>query len=177
MLDPQIQNLIPFIGVAAFVSIAVVIDVRSRRIPNWLTVTAFVLGLLFNIVVGGMPGLWLSLGGFAVGFGTLLVLWLIGGGGGGDVKLMGAVGSWVGAVPTLMIFLGSALFAVVCTIGMMSWQHVGGNAKHEPDLATATGSSGPNNKNALKKYIPYAVPVAMATWAMLVMQLIKAAAA
>ena len=175
-MDPQIQNLIPYIGVAAFVSIAVFIDVRSRRIPNWLTVSAFVLGLLFNIAVGGLPGLWLSLGGFAVGFGTLLILWLIGGGGGGDVKLMGAVGSWVGAVPTLMIFLGSALFAVVCTVGMMSWQHVGGS-KNEKEIATEIGSSGPSNNNSLKKYIPYAVPVAMATWAMLVMQLIKASAA
>lgn len=172
-MDPEFKSLLPFIGVVVFVTIAVVIDVRSRRIPNWLTVTAFALGIVFNVAIGGLPGLWLSLGGFAVGFGTLLVLWLIGGGGGGDVKLMGAVGAWVGAVPTVMIFLGSAIFAVLCTVGMMSWQHVGGKSK-ETDVDTTKTAP---NRNALKQYIPYAVPVAMATWAVLIMQFLKASAA
>ena len=168
-MSPELRNLLPFIGVVVFVTIAVVIDVRSRRIPNWLTISAFVLGLVFNIVVGGLPGLWLSLGGFAVGFGTLLVLWLIGGGGGGDVKLMGAVGAWVGAVPTVMIFLGSAIFAVLCTVGIMSWQHIGGPRKEvaAENMGVAT------NKTALKQYIPYAVPVGMATWLLLALEIIK----
>ena len=79
--------------VLGFVAIAVCTDLRSRRIPNWLTVSAFLGALAFHLAVTGWTGLASSMCGFATGFGTLFVLFLIGGGGGGDVKLMGRRGS------------------------------------------------------------------------------------
>ena len=100
-------------AVILFTSAAVVFDLRSRRIPNWLTVSSGALGLVYHLATGGISGLGFGLGGFVVGFGVLLVLWLVGGGGGGDVKLMGAVGAWLGPVPTIMIFIGSVAFAIL----------------------------------------------------------------
>ncbi len=83
--------------VAVFVLTAAFTDLSARRIPNWLTVSSLAVALLFHTITGGWAGLGFALGGFATGFSILLVLWLIGGGGGGDVKLMGALGGWMGA--------------------------------------------------------------------------------
>ena len=80
-------------AVMLFTGLAFLCDLKTRRIPNWLTVISLVLALAFHLTTGGWPGLLAALGGFAVGFGILLVLWLIGGGGGGDVILMGALGA------------------------------------------------------------------------------------
>lgn len=83
-------------AVFAFTVSCLVMDVRTGRIPNWLTVPAFALGLLTHLGIAGWAGLKFSLLGFATGFGLLLVLMLIGGGGAGDVKMMGALGGVVG---------------------------------------------------------------------------------
>ena len=68
------QSLLPFIGIAVLMTIAVVIDVKTRRIPNWLTVSAFVTGIAYHVITNGWQGLGFSMAGFGVGFGILLVL-------------------------------------------------------------------------------------------------------
>lgn len=168
------QALLPFIGIAVLMTIAVFIDVKTRRIPNWLTVSAFVAGLVFHTVTNGWEGLGFAVAGFGVGFGILLVLWLIGGGGGGDVKLMGAVGAWVGPLCTLFIFLGSTVFAVFCVVVLMVRNRLKGrqDENFEPTPATV-GDVPTNGRTALKQYVPYAVPVAMASWTVFLFQLIK----
>lgn len=87
------------------VALAAVWDFRQRRIPNWLTLSAIPLGVFWNTWAGGLAGLQSSLAGFAVGFGLLFILFAIGGGGGGDVKLMGALGAWVGMQTTITVFV------------------------------------------------------------------------
>ena len=150
-------DLISFVVVMAVVAVAVTIDLRTRRIPNWLTVPAFAAGMLFHIVTGGWSGFLFAGGGFAVGFGILLALWLIGGGGGGDVKLMGAIGAWLGAPITLIIFFGSTIFSLVCTVAVIVWFR-----KPVPNSnATPTAAAVATNTTALKQTIPYALPVAM----------------
>lgn len=166
--------LLPFIGVAILMTIAVVIDVKTRRIPNWLTVSAFVAGLAYHAVTNGWQGIGFSMGGFGVGFGILLVLWLTGGGGGGDVKLMGAVGAWVGPLATLLIFLGSAIFAVLCVVVLAVRNKIKGKRNQDFKPTPATTAEVPtNSRTAIKQYIPYAVPVAMASWMVFLFQLIK----
>lgn len=168
------QALLPFIGIAILMTVAVVIDVKTRRIPNWLTVSAFVAGIAYHAFTNGWQGFGFAMAGFGVGFGILLVLWLIGGGGGGDVKLMGAVGAWVGPVCTLLIFLGSAIFAVFCVIVLMVRNRIKGKRNRDFVPAPATTEDVPtNSRTAIKQYIPYAVPVAMASWMVFLFQLIK----
>ena len=106
------------IAIAAVVitSAAAVTDFRCRRIPNWLTLSAFVLGLLFRLGTSGGTGLLDAGLGFAAGFGTLFVLWVCGGGGAGDVKLMGALGVWLGGSLTLSVLVLSVL--IVCLLSL-----------------------------------------------------------
>ena len=89
-------------------------DVRYRRIPNLLVLSALVAGLTINILFGGLHGLGNSLLGLGAAFIPMLLLHIFGAMGAGDVKLMGAVGSilGVGLMPVtliLVVMIGGAL--------------------------------------------------------------------
>ncbi len=94
------MNLYIAILVLAALIIAVVTDLKDQRIPNWLTFTLALAGLAFHGVTGGLDGLGFSLIGLAIGLGVMLPPYLIGVMGGGDVKLMAAVGACLGAGDT-----------------------------------------------------------------------------
>lgn len=146
--------------VFAYTATAMVTDLRARRIPNWLTVSSLIGALVFHGITDGLSGLGHSLGGFAVGFGFLLVLWLIGGAGGGDVKLTGALGAWLGASTTLIVLLLSTPLAVVLTIVYSA-------------VSGRRSQAGETKRPALKQRgIPYAVPVAVSCWSVLILKLL-----
>ncbi|MGE5653201.1 MAG: prepilin peptidase [Bacillota bacterium] len=71
-------------------------DLRESRIPNLLTVSAALLGLAAHLITSGWYGLLTSLQGLLVGFILLLIPFLLGGIGGGDVKFLAAVGAIMG---------------------------------------------------------------------------------
>lgn len=106
---------------SVFTLAAAVIDYRTQRIPNKLTVPAFVLGWVYQFYAHGAPGLLDGLQGFAVGFGMYFVLWLIGGGGGGDAKLAGAVSVWLGFRYTLGMIVVSTVFVILGTGFVLAW--------------------------------------------------------
>lgn len=158
--------------VAVFILTAAVLDVRTRRLPNWLTVPMFAAGLLFHGITGGWSGLGFALGGFATGFGILLVLWLIGGGGGGDVKLMGALGAWLGPLLTVMVFLGSTVIALAAMMALFFAtlvQHGFSQARRRyfvrPHAAVAVAAGDPSYtaQRVRKRPMAYALPVAVST--------------
>jgi prepilin peptidase CpaA len=107
----------PFLGVEivllALVIAAAIYDVRYRRIPNWLTLSGILLGLLLNawLVDEGRPwlGLIFSLKGLGLGFGFYFFLYMLHAMGAGDVKLMAAVGALVGAENWFGIFILTAI--------------------------------------------------------------------
>ncbi len=173
MPEPQI---IALLAVLPLTVIALVWDLRTRRIPNWLTVSAFAAALVFHTATTGWSGLGTSLAGFGAGFGLLLILWLVGGGGGGDVKLMGALGAWLGAPLIMIVFLGSAIVAFVMLLGVFAWQAIG--RAGQPAYAGAGGKArggGQDAKqqvHAARRLIPYAFPAAVATWAVVGLKLI-----
>lgn len=90
-------------------------DFRSRRIPNWLTVTGLAVGMAANTIFNGWTGLKTSLLGTLVGLGLLLPFVLLRSLGGGDWKLAGALGAFTG--PALLIDL---LILSVFVAGMMA---------------------------------------------------------
>ena len=85
------------------------IDYRSRRIPNWLTVSGAVMGIIFQMQTTGLHGIRLSIEGMLLALTCLLPLVLLRAMGAGDWKLMGAIGAILG--PGLMLFvLAGAIF-------------------------------------------------------------------
>jgi len=89
------------------------IDVCKYKIYNVFTYPLLLAGLLYHTVMGGTPGFVDSLLGILLGFGILLPFYVLGGMGGGDVKLMAAVGAWLGLPLTFLVFLTSSLAAGV----------------------------------------------------------------
>ncbi len=85
-------------------------DLKSRRIPNWLSFSILSSGLLLHFADAGMKGILFSLSGLAAGAGLLLLPYLLGGMGAGDLKLLAALGALVGAKGILAVFIISSLF-------------------------------------------------------------------
>ena len=118
----------------ALLAAAAVTDVRSGRIPNWLTYPVVAAGLIVHTLLGGLTGhsapmgertvhamgLADALAGLAAGFLPMLAAYLAGGVGGGDAKLMAAVGALTGWRFTLEAmfwgFLAAALMAVLVMV-------------------------------------------------------------
>lgn len=95
--------------VAASAGASASIDVRTHRVPNWLTLGTATLGLalaaadLSGVSVGG------ALGGFALGLLLMLPGHLMGKTGAGDVKLFAALGTLLGPTPTALAFVYTAI--------------------------------------------------------------------
>ncbi|MBI2909611.1 MAG: prepilin peptidase [Chloroflexi bacterium] len=84
-------------ALVALVFGALYTDVRSRRIPNWQTVPAIGIGIALNAVYAGQAGILSSLTGGLIGAALLLLPYLLGGMGAGDVKLLMAIGALKGS--------------------------------------------------------------------------------
>jgi prepilin peptidase CpaA len=80
----------------ALTSYAGWMDLRTRRIPNWLTVPGLCIGIAANAAFGGWHGVLLALEGAGLALGLLLPLVQMRALGAGDWKLMGAVGAFWG---------------------------------------------------------------------------------
>jgi prepilin peptidase CpaA len=89
--------------------IGAAIDLSTRRVPNVLTLSVAVVGILAAAfgVVRLSPGT--ALFGFLTGFGLMLPGHVFGRTGGGDVKLMAALGTWLGPVLIFKAFLYTAI--------------------------------------------------------------------
>jgi len=89
--------------------IACVTDIRGRRIPNVLTLGAALVAVVFHLVTSGTSGLLLALSGWIVGLVLFLPFFALGGMGGGDVKLLAALGAWVGPGDAVWVAIYSSL--------------------------------------------------------------------
>jgi prepilin peptidase CpaA len=147
-------------------AVAVVSDLTTRRIPNALTFGAAAVALVVHGYLEGWPGLVSSAVGWVIGVCMFLPFFALGGMGAGDVKLLAAIGSWLGPVGAVWValfasiaggvmavvvsactgYLKRALVNVWCLL--MEWRISG--PRPVPDLTLAT-SRGPR--------LAYAVPV------------------
>ena len=95
-------------------------DLKKRVIPNRLTLPACLAGMAYHAWRTGIPdGLLFSLAGFSAGFAMPLIPFLMGGMGGGDVKLVAAAGSWIGTAAVLHLVLYGAFSGGIIAIGMI----------------------------------------------------------
>jgi len=91
-------------------------DVRGARIPNWLTYSGLGSALVVRCVAVGWVGLTGGFAGLLFAGGIFYFLFLLGGMGGGDVKLMAAVGAWAGIHHVMPILAGSAVAGGVLAV-------------------------------------------------------------
>jgi prepilin peptidase CpaA len=150
------------------------IDLRTRRIPNLLTFGTAATALVFHFVVGGVPGLAASGAGWGVGMAMLIVPYALGGMGAGDVKLLAALGAWIGpadvaragaygAVAGALMALAVSLMygylrEAVKNVFLMLMEWRIGGLRPLPEMTLAT-SRGPR--------LAYAAPILVGTMAML----------
>jgi len=97
-------------------------DIRTRRIPNWLTLSGVLLGVALNTFLFEINGLWFSLKGLGVAFGVYFVLYLLRAMGAGDVKLMAAVGAAAGAGNWLGILLLTSVAGAVAGLLLVAFK-------------------------------------------------------
>ena len=92
------------------VLVAMASDLRSRKIPNILTYSSIFAAFLLRFVLGGgVSGILFTATGLLVGFALLLLPFLFGGMGAGDVKLMAALGALLGPRDILGVFVNSLI--------------------------------------------------------------------
>src|SRR5262245_41326377 len=103
------SNTLPLFVVAAAAITAALIDGRIRRVPNALNGSIALIGLGLAAMGLGRVGIWLALAGCLVGLALMLPGYLIGATGGGDVKLLAAVGTLLGPGATLRACVASAI--------------------------------------------------------------------
>jgi prepilin peptidase CpaA len=117
--------IIPCLVVLAAAVISAVTDVWKFKVHNALTLPLLASGLIYHAVVEGKPGLATSLLGVLFGFGMLLAFYVRGGMGAGDVKLMAAVGAWLGMPLTFYVFIASSLAAGVYAVVLVAFSQGG----------------------------------------------------
>jgi prepilin peptidase CpaA len=98
-------------ALAILLLIAFITDMRSMRIPNWLTASAAVTGIALQAIESGRHGLWTAGLGLIAGFAAVVLLHAVGAVGAGDVKLFAAIGALSSATFALSALSYSVLFA------------------------------------------------------------------
>lgn len=162
--------------VAVFMGLCAWVDYRTQRIPNWLTMPAAVLGLTYGSLAPGGVGFVWSLAGFAVGMSLLIVPWLLGGGGMGDVKMLAALGAWMGPLGILMCFgLGSVLaaFGMVSVLTLSTFSEGFSRTRSRYVAAGAAGTAGTRPRKP-RRVLPFAIPMALSAWLVLAWMLMRA---
>lgn len=175
------MTLLPFVPLLATLVWAAVEDVRTRRIRNVLTLALAYAGLLQSFLSVGTVSPMLSGLGLAIGIGLGLSLFLLGGMGGGDVKLLAGVGAWMGPWGVLYTVAGAAIFGMVFvlvnavrdgTLGKLlhSTTVLAANTMHVQHLGVTAAVESSRAHVSVGRPLPYAVPVlASATVVLLTM--------
>ena len=107
------------VALAALVAIAAVYDLRWRRIPNWLVLSGLLLGFGLQGYLFGWPGARQAMLGMLLAGAVYLPLFALRAMGGGDVKLMLAVGALAGTRNWFLIFLLTAVLGGFAAIALL----------------------------------------------------------
>ena len=119
--DPRLA-LEQWAAVLVAALVGAVIDLRTRRVPNLLVVLTLVGGLVWAVSRKGWPGAVDGLAAAVLLAAPFVVLFVFGGGGAGDAKLMGALGFWLGVYNGTAALVGVALAGVVLAVGVAAYQ-------------------------------------------------------
>ncbi|RQR46259.1 MULTISPECIES: prepilin peptidase [unclassified Burkholderia] len=174
MLPAALPYPVP-LCVTLLVVVAASTDITSRRIPNRLVVIGLAGALIAQCALHGVQaGALAWLAGAATGFGLLLPFYLLRGMAAGDVKLMLAIGAWVGAQMTFYIVLAAFLAGGIGAIGFAllrgrvreMWANVVALIARRASGARAGATDGPVEFASVGA-LPYGVAIAAGTLGML----------
>jgi prepilin peptidase CpaA len=102
--------------------VAAASDVKTRRVPNALTLGAAAAALAVSGVSRGLGGVETSVMGWGTGLLLFFPFFALGGMGGGDVKLLAAIGAWLGPFGALQTALWGAIAGGVLALGVALWR-------------------------------------------------------
>jgi prepilin peptidase CpaA len=146
------------VWIAILVGLAAMIDdLARRRIANWIPAAALAGGFGWQIGQSGWwPGAGHALLGTATGFGVFLIFYLLGGMGGGDVKLMAGFGALLGAPRLLEAALWTAGVGGLLALGVLAFRAVRKKLGGAKEL---TAEEKERNES-----IPYAPAITLGVW-------------
>jgi Flp pilus assembly protein, protease CpaA len=162
--------------------IAAFFDIKYKKIPNQLTFPLILWGILSSTLQDGLKGFQFSIMGILFGIAIFILPFAVYMIGGGDVKLMGAVGAFMGWKFTLTAVLYSSIVGgVIAIILLLCDKNILRNIarffiylknKVQQSLYSKTGkdiflknydSSALDRKERKKRYIPYGVAITIGT--------------
>jgi len=100
---------IPIFAASIFFLLICIVDTFSSRIPNIATLLLLLTGFSYHLYSTGASGLLFSILGMLTGLSLLLLPYLMGGMGAGDVKAMAALGALLGSATIFQVFLYTGL--------------------------------------------------------------------
>lgn len=145
------------IAIAGFLGIAASWeDLKRRTVSNWIPLAALAGGLICHLANQGWRGAGTAALGAISGFGVFLIFYLLGGMGGGDVKLMAGFGALLGASRLFEAALwtagiGGIMAAIVLGVAWL-------RSRWRKDTEQAS----------MPKTIPYAPAIAIGVWLALI---------
>ena len=145
------------VWIAILVGLAAMIDDLARRqIANWIPLAALAAGFGWQMGQSGLRGLLYAVIGTVAGFAVFLIFYLLGGMGGGDVKLMAGFGALLGFHRLVEAALWTAGVGGAMAAGVL-----GVRAVRRALGATSKQETG-------QESIPYAPAIALGVWLSLV---------
>lgn len=173
----MLSNYLLYALLAGLLGLALAYDIGRRRIPNWLVVAGLIAGLGYSIFVAwsqgmspqaiGAQGLTQSLLGAVTGLAIMLPLYLLHAMGAGDVKLMAAIGAFLGPMQilgaALLTFVAGGVLSLLAALFTGSLSRVLGNLKLM-GMVVACGAAGLKLGDVQTTgRLPYAIAITLGT--------------
>ncbi|MGX4642355.1 A24 family peptidase [Massilia sp. SYSU DXS3249] len=159
----------------ALLLLATAIDVRERRIPNWLVASGTLGAIAFHSMWPQGEGLSFTLSGLVVGMASLIPLYVLRLMGAGDVKLMGMIGAFLGMSGVLGAVLASMAAGGILALAMATGKrmlpqllaNLRGMLVQYHFRHVTRGPTGPASPASSVGSMPYAVAITAGTLAQL----------
>ena len=177
-------ELLP-LALAVFLFLAAAYDGLYQRIPNRLVLGGLLVALLLQLLFHSGAGVLAALGGMLLGLALLLPFYALSGMAAGDVKLMAAIGAFLGPQYTFYALIGSFLvggvWAAVVVTRRKKWKKILAQPLHLPARRAAgfwQGAHAPPSPGELRLgevesavgHLPYGVVIAIGTSAVLLLR-------
>jgi prepilin peptidase CpaA len=158
------------VAASVYFTLACCTDTLKAKIPNLLNLCLLIAAVTLNTINLGLQGFIMSIAGLGLGIGLLLLPYIMGGMGAGDVKALGALGALVGPINILHVFIYVGLFgggfavlhylfhSDIKSSIREGWQSVCASALTQKADYILPGNS-PSRKSALR--FPYSSAIAL----------------